>query len=300
MNVPEIRLFIKNLIYDLDTITYLLDYERNKDTLVILDRIFNDIDSFHSQFGNLESPLKDILNEKSLERSLRKGMTLKEMRDNIRQFSQNYRKVTDEDLKNNFYIDFIEKVNGWAQINISKLRYEIKSSLLKKVEKRISYLGIIAGLSLVIVLSLKFLTRDLGGLNASFYQGREYAERYLFSEYKKTINFPNLNEMDPRLPFNDFSALFEGELLIPKDGLYTIFESSDGGTLIEIDGKRIIFDWGKHEEKESFINIPLSKGSHKIILKYYRLEESRTAVLKLSWAIDGGKKGIIPAKYLRH
>jgi hypothetical protein len=60
----------------------------------------------------------------------------------------------------------------------------------------------------------------------------------------------------------------------------------------------MIDDWNSHFKTDSYKAVFLSKGPHPIILEYF--QGGTFAVLKLYWAIDGGKMEIIPAKYLRH
>jgi len=172
-----------------------------------------------------------------------------------------------------------------------------KSLLHKKIKENIFCLaGIITLVSLMVIFSWMFFTRDWG-LKGDFYLGTNF-EKYLYSGYKKTIDFSYPQEMEARLPDDYYSAFWTGTLLAPKDGAYTIFTSEDDGARLFIDNKIIIDDWKTHFETESSKTIFLSKGSHLITLEYFQL--NTFALLKLYWAIDGGKKEIIPAKYLRH
>ena len=133
------------------------------------------------------------------------------------------------------------------------------------------------------------------GLKADFYQGQNL-EKYLYSGYKKNINFTDPQEMDKRLPTDNFSDRWEGQLLIPQDGQYTFYMYADDGGRVFIDGDLLFA--GTWYEGETFKKISLSKGPHTISLEHY--QAGGPAALKLSWSYAGVQKQIIPAKYLRH
>ena len=289
------NLFINDLNYQINTIQYLFDYHRIIETVPIVDRVLNKIESFRK--SNLENGLNGFFLEDFWRKRLPAGMTFNEMRTIIKDYSRPQSSFDKEDLDNIKYILFVRNLFNWADENISKLRYEAKSPLLKKIEKNKFYLiGITIGLSLSIIAGWMFFTQGWG-LKGDFYSGENF-EKYLYSGYKKTIDFSYPKQMDSRLPFDYFSVRWKGTLLVPKNGEYTIFTSEDDGDRLFIDNQLIIDDWYPHFEKESSKKMFLSKGPHSITLEYF--QRDIFAVLKLSWAIDGGNKEIIPAKYLRH
>ncbi len=295
MDILKVRSFVKDLIYNLDTVQYLLDYGRVKETVPIIDSVLDDIDSFRA--GGTEGPLKNIFPTSFWDKKLPAGMSYPQFRGLIKQYSQAKSPLFEEDLNKINYIILVKNISDWSHKNIPELLDKAKSPLHKKAERGILYsIVIITGLSLVIIAGWKYCTRDWG-LKGSFFQGENF-EKYLFSGVKGTIDFSEPEEMDSRLPHDHFSVQWQGDLLVPRSGEYTIFVSSDDGNRLIIDNKPLFADWSGHEKRESSKKIFLSQGPHIITLEYYQIDQS--ASLRLSWAMDGGKKEIIPAMYLRH
>jgi len=294
MDFLKIRSFVKDLTYDLDSVQYLFDYGRVKETLPIIETILNNIDSF--RVSNLGTDLANVFSEDFWNKKLPADMSLSKMRAAISQYSHAKSPLIEEDLDKIEYTVFVKNIFNWSDKNISSLRNAAKSPLHQKIEKRILHtLEITTGLVLIVILGQMFLTKDWG-LTGDFYTGK--FDKYLYSGHKKTIDFSAPEEMDSRLPNDYFSARWKGSLLAPKDGEYTIGTTSDDGVKVFIDEKLLISDWIQHSAKESFNKIFLHRGAHLITIEYYQLQWS--AVLKLFWAMDGGKKEIIPAQYLRH
>jgi len=87
-------------------------------------------------------------------------------------------------------------------------------------------------------------------------------------------------------PADDFSALWEGVLLAPKDDDYSFFAQSIGGLRLVIDDAVVIDDWdehgwipGKHGHKK------LTAGAHRIRIEYYHARGN--AAMRLRWSGGG-------------
>lgn len=79
---------------------------------------------------------------------------------------------------------------------------------------------------------------------------------------------------------DNVSAVWRGDLLF-EEGDYTFVIASDDGVELNIDGKKIIRDWSSHAEKEYSRKISLTKGYHKIQLRWY--EHGGAATLTFGW-----------------
>ena len=296
MDYLKTSLFIKNLNYDLETVRYLLDYDRLKETLPFIDKILDTIDTF--LLNNPKEDVNNIFTQDFWNNKLPATMSFSQMHTCINKYANVKLPPDGEALNKINYRAFVQNVFDWSDDNIAKLHRKIKSPLRLWVEKKRFYLiGAIAGLSLIIaaiVLSWMSHTQDWG-LKGDFYLGQNF-EKYLYSGYKKTIDFSSPEDMDLRLPNDNFSDRWTGRLLAPKNGNYTISVCGDDEAKVFIDGKLLLTStWFGGE---SFKKVFLSKGSHKITLEHS--QRDGPAALNLYWAIPGVKKQIIAAKYLRH
>ena len=88
MDILEIRTFINSLIYDLDTVEYLLDYGRTHETVPIVDKILTRIQSFRDQMRKGPYDLGDIFRDDFWTIKIREALTLGDMRNNVRQVSR--------------------------------------------------------------------------------------------------------------------------------------------------------------------------------------------------------------------
>jgi hypothetical protein len=92
--------------------------------------------------------------------------------------------------------------------------------------------------------------------------------------------------------------VYEGYLKVPRTGRYTIYNKTNDGSVLYIDGKEFINTDGGHPAYETFRVVALKKGVYKIKQKYFQmaggLENS------VSWEGPGIPKQKIPASALWH
>lgn len=82
-----------------------------------------------------------------------------------------------------------------------------------------------------------------------------------------------VNAMDLRVARgaeSDFGILFSGYLDIPDTGVYTLFVSSDDGSFLWVDGKKVIENDGIHGMREKKAVLALEAGLHPIALHYFQ------------------------------
>jgi hypothetical protein len=67
-----------------------------------------------------------------------------------------------------------------------------------------------------------------------------------------------------------FAIIFEGYILIPSDGVYGLYVSSDDGSRMIIDNTEPVLNDGIHGMREEGRNYPLAKGFHKLRIEYFQ------------------------------
>jgi hypothetical protein len=292
MDNEEIRSFINDLIYDLETIRYLQEYARNKETLPIVDLVCDRIELFKRRINESPYLLKGLFEQDFWERQVSSDLKASDLRLKISGLSKEWGRVHNDDLKKLHYERFILLLESWILKNVRLLKKRTRSDLQKKIETiSIGVLGLLIFTGLLWCIIFNFMTHDWG-LKGDFYAGENF-EKYLCTGYAKTINFHSPEEMNAHIPHDYYSVRWRGSLLAPQDGEYVISVLVDDGVKLFIDGRLLIDATCKKGSKEVF----LSKGPHKITLEYYQITCGATLVL--SWSIDKGKEEVIPAKYLR-
>lgn len=296
MNNLEIRACIKNLIYDFETVIYLFDFERHKETLPVVDSICKQIDVVQSTINAGPYSLDGVFDNKFWEKPFNATMKTKDIRIKVEEFSKNWSGATNADLKEIEYEQFVFILQNWTRTNIAQLLKLIKSPVRRKVEF-ISVCSLIGTISLIFFGSLtyNYFTKNYG-LKGDFYSDTSF-NTHLFTGYKRTINFNGSAEMDDRLQRVIFSARWTGKLLIPKDGEYSFSLIADDGATFFLDNAPILTGhWTAPITRSS--KIALKKGFHKITLEH--LNTDGPTNLKLFWAIGNNPERVIPARYLRH
>lgn len=110
------------------------------------------------------------------------------------------------------------------------------------------------------------------GFNVSIYQDRDFQEEIIKAQYfSARLKGLDVGGIIPGIALpNQWSILFEGYVRVPKDARYGLYLSSDGGAVLKIDGS-VVRD---PNILSGEIELPLTKGSHKIELYYTERTES--------------------------
>lgn len=87
---------------------------------------------------------------------------------------------------------------------------------------------------------------------------------------------------------NRFSVEWIGFIEITETGDYTFFTNSDDGSLLYIDGAKVVDNDGAHGLREAHGTIHLIKGLHKIRIRYFQI--GGEAVLRVYWSKGQGPK----------
>lgn len=89
--------------------------------------------------------------------------------------------------------------------------------------------------------------------------------------------------------------VWSGKLIVPHDGAYIFYATSDDGAALRLDGQFVINDWGGHTTSTSSGTVALTAGEHNIRLDYF--QGTGSGAIRLEW---GGAvtRGVIPVSQL--
>ncbi|MCT4586943.1 MAG: PQQ-binding-like beta-propeller repeat protein [Carboxylicivirga sp.] len=97
---------------------------------------------------------------------------------------------------------------------------------------------------------------------------------------------------------DDYGIRYKGYFDIPKNGVYTLYTSTDDGNYLFLHDKMVIDNGGNHGERERSVDIALKKGKHPFTLLYY--QGGGGQVLKVSIKGPGMEKQLVPETMLCH
>jgi hypothetical protein len=134
------------------------------------------------------------------------------------------------------------------------------------------------------------------GLKAQIYEGK-FSNLPDFSTLKP-VTTKIASVVSPAVAGRDslFSVTFDGYILIPADGVYGLYISSDDGSKMTIDGTEPILNDGIHGIREEGKSFPLAKGYHKLRIEYFQ----NVGGIGLDFLVEapGEKKITVPATWL--
>jgi hypothetical protein len=136
------------------------------------------------------------------------------------------------------------------------------------------------------------------GLSYNYYHGFfRMVNDFQNDEPVKRGVVPNFT-IQPKEKEQYFGFTYEGFILIPKDGLYTFYLTTNDGGRFFIDGSCLINNDGLHPLTEIYKPISLKAGFHPISVKYF--QEGGSNGLRVSWQGPEIEKQEIPASALFH
>ena len=190
-----------------------------------------------------------------------------------------------------------------------------KSMLYKKPFKLdkttiLKYVAYKKGLQPSLIITQKF--KKLKFENYKNYSNLSFQHGLKYKYYEAKVMFvEELNNFKPKQKgiidsFNingrkrdkNFAYIYEGFLKIPEDGKYTIYNKTNDGSILCLDGKEFINMDGGHPAYEVSKTIALKKGMYKISQKYFQMGGGY--MNKVSWKGPGFSKEEISPKYLFH
>jgi hypothetical protein len=132
------------------------------------------------------------------------------------------------------------------------------------------------------------------GLLATYFDNKDFTGKSI-TRIDAGINF-NWGAAAPVAGFgaDTFSAMWQGYLIAPQDGEYTIATSSDDGIEVWIGRKLVIHNMTDHSATRDVGKVALKAGQkYEVLVRYY--ENTGGASIMLSWAYGTIAEAAIPA-----
>ena len=130
--------------------------------------------------------------------------------------------------------------------------------------------------------------RDLADLQFHYYRDTwDKLPDFTLVKAETTGKLPSgLFDIGLRTRNTAFGFVFEGALLVPKDGDYTFHLDSDDGSRLSVDGKQVILYDGIHGEgNERSVTVRLTQGRKPIKLEYFQRQNGLG--LTVAWSGPG-------------
>ncbi|MDO5035342.1 MAG: metallophosphoesterase [Porphyromonas sp.] len=135
---------------------------------------------------------------------------------------------------------------------------------------------------------------------------RGVAYRYYTREFKETSQIHNstpVNEGKMLYPSikgatqeDHFAYIFESLIMIPVRGLYRFYTYSDDGSVLYIDGQKVVDNDGGHSARLREGEVALEAGLHRLRIDYY--EDYMGQELEVGYASKTIKRQPLPAEIL--
>jgi WD40 repeat protein len=114
-------------------------------------------------------------------------------------------------------------------------------------------------------------------------------------DYQVEFNW-GLGSPDAAVPADNFSVRWQGWLVAPSKGKYTLYVHADDGARVSLAGKLVIDGWTKPGKHSCEVDLD-SKPRH-VVVEFH--EGAGTAMMVLGWTPPGGKEGAVPPEALFH
>jgi len=95
----------------------------------------------------------------------------------------------------------------------------------------------------------------------------------------------------------NIGLVFDGYVEVPEDGIYSFFTYSDDGSVLEIDGRRVVDNDGLHPRTERSGQAALRRGLHKFSLRYF---DSNGGMLEVGTIGPDGERRPFAEGMLKH
>jgi len=105
---------------------------------------------------------------------------------------------------------------------------------------------------------------------AEWFANRNFEDGPVLRRYVRKIEF-NWGRQAPvhALPKDEWSAVFTTCLGLDIDETIDFQLRSDDGARLDIDGKRVVDNWGPHASRTRTGTVPLTAGTHTLRLEYF-------------------------------
>jgi len=151
------------------------------------------------------------------------------------------------------------------------------------------------------VWSFKTIDPAVGGAVAEYWANRNLDGAPAIVKIVPEVNFDwgdgpvsGTNSPDPNIPTNNFSCRWSAELQVPVTGTYTLYEASDDGARMFLNGVQVASGWvdrGTTEDRTAAMEL-VAGQRYLLVMEMYENGGGATAFLR--WEGPGYSKDIIP------
>jgi hypothetical protein len=113
----------------------------------------------------------------------------------------------------------------------------------------------------------------------------------------RTLNYSWTREEDKPMG-SPFSIQWNGFLLVPEKGLYTLITESDDGSWVYVDGNLVVDNGDKHAVRRAMGDVNLTRGYHPITIRYF--DAGGGAVLRFFWKPPNKSEEPVPESSIFH
>ncbi len=275
------QVLIDKIIRNLETIQYLRNYSRLKETLPVLLETMAFADIFRDNLKKEDDRFENIFPDSFWQEDFNPKISRRSVKTQAGLLGQEYENTPELALESMEYPRFLREITVWIQQNIFQFRQISKTPRQKKLESLVTFASwavLTGAVSLIFILNIGFRK---WGLTADYYEGLNF-DKLLLTTTNKTLNFTHHLTMDPRTPAESFSVRWEGDLIIDEPGEYVFYLTVDDGAKLVIDDTLVIDEWSDHDNASFEKSLYLPAGTQAIRLDYYNHHDK--AILKLRWA----------------
>jgi PA14 domain len=154
-----------------------------------------------------------------------------------------------------------------------------------------SRIAVVVCVALLAILSATILvtSREAArhrGLTGRYYSGTSWHDgEFLLSTTDDAISTATLQKRAPSFRAQQFSVIWTGYLLVDVSTQWTFATRSDDGSFLDIDGQTVVDNGGEHASRTAYGVIWLSKGWHRVQVRY--VQAGGGMDLGCAWAVPG-------------
>jgi outer membrane protein assembly factor BamB len=136
------------------------------------------------------------------------------------------------------------------------------------------------------------------GLNYDYFEGAFSRVDKLDDLTPRSSGVFDKVKVKPETGVNEYGYIYDGYILVPSEGVYTFYITSNDGSKLYINGEELIDNDGGHSAIEKSGKIALQPGEYPFRVKYFQMGGGQA--LDVSWEGPGFRKKEITAQVLFH
>ena len=135
------------------------------------------------------------------------------------------------------------------------------------------------------------------GLKCIFYKGSFDSTKSIASVAPSQTFTVNSIEVPSEIKAASFGLQYRGFIDIPETGIYSFYLTSDDGSVLYIDNKKVVNNDGLHSAIERSGEVALEKGLHYFSLDF--IEGGGGYTLRLLYGLQGSQPNAIPSSFFK-